>query len=114
MRSFIVLVRSDIFSPTFLKYILLHQKYYSIIFAENLVFILKGGFAAPLMIKIMGFRRDKFSMKSIKEMPIKELESKLRMLKIDKLSAGIGFALYYDTQIKRIEAELSARKKEVR
>lgn len=53
-------------------------------------------------------------MKSIKEMSIKELESKLRMLKIDKLSAGIGFALYYDTQIKRIEAELSARKKEVR
>lgn len=39
-------------------------------------------------------------MKSIKEMSIKELQSKLKMLKTDKLSAGIGFVLYYDTQIK--------------
>ena len=53
-------------------------------------------------------------MKSIKEMSIKELQSKLKMLETDKLSAGSGFILYYDTQIKRIEAELSARKKEVR
>ena len=53
-------------------------------------------------------------MKSIKDISTKELESKLRMLETDKLSAGIGFTLYYDTQIKRIEAELSARKKEVR
>lgn len=47
-------------------------------------------------------------------MSTKELQSKLRMLETDKLSAGIGFALYYDTQIKRIEEELSACKKEVR
>ena len=53
-------------------------------------------------------------MKSIKEMSIKELKSKLKMLETDKLSAGIGFILYYDTQIKRIETELSTRKKEMR
>ncbi len=37
MRSFIVLVRSDIFSPAFLKCILLHQKYCNMVFAEILV-----------------------------------------------------------------------------
>ena len=41
MRSFIVLVRSYIFSPAFLKCILLHQNYYGTIFAENLLFFIE-------------------------------------------------------------------------
>ena len=43
MRSFIVLVRLDIFSPAFLKSILLHQNYYIIIFTESLLFIIERG-----------------------------------------------------------------------
>lgn len=54
MRSFIVLVRSDIFSPAFLKCILLHQNYYSTIFAENLLFFIERRNA-----------RDKMNMKEV-------------------------------------------------
>ena len=54
IRSFIVLVRLDIFSPAFLKSILLHQNYYIIIFfAESLLFIIeRRGGTAPLMTKV--------------------------------------------------------------
>lgn len=49
-------------------------------------------------------------MKKIEDMTVKELKQQKKALKRDKAWAGIGYVLFYDAQIRKIDKELAKRK----
>lgn len=50
-------------------------------------------------------------MKSIKDMSVKELRAQRKMLVRDRAWAGIGYALFYENQIRQVDKELAKRKR---
>lgn len=48
-------------------------------------------------------------MKKIKDMTIEELQKQKKMLLNDREWAGIGYASFYEQQIRRVNEELSKR-----
>ena len=50
-------------------------------------------------------------MKSIKDMNMKELRAQKKMLMRDRAWAGIGYALFYENQISKVNEELEKRRK---
>ena len=50
-------------------------------------------------------------MKKIEDMTVKELRKEKKTLMRDKAWAGVGYALYYERQIRRVNDEIAKRKK---
>lgn len=50
-------------------------------------------------------------MKSIKDMSMKELRAQKKMLMRDRAWAGIGYALFYENQIRQVNKEMEKRRK---